>query len=186
MMQTSSLNRENPTSLPYESALSFGSISNILSFIFLFFFMNQMILLHGIGDCGIYLPINLCSRQQAIICFLTQTLLLQNTETLISTLLLVFISQSFHQIINQVVACPLQPDPMRNISPGYRLTFVVDFQFDIPTLDVKGATRCPGIIESYNMVKNWVENEIKQGIDPKHIVILGFSQGGALGLFSSI
>lgn len=51
---------------------------------------------------------------------------------------------------------------------------------------MKGATRCPGIIESYNMVKNWVENEIKQGIDPKHIVILGFSQGGALGLFSSI
>ncbi|KAK8803283.1 hypothetical protein WA158_000977 [Blastocystis sp. Blastoise] len=58
--------------------------------------------------------------------------------------------------------------------------------YDIPTTDIKGANDCPGIGDSYNMIYNWVEEQIKKGIDPKHIVISGYSQGAALALFSTL
>lgn len=44
----------------------------------------------------------------------------------------------------------------------------------------------PGFVNSLNVVKNFVQEQIDSGIDPQNIVVGGFSQGAALALASAV
>lgn len=54
--------------------------------------------------------------------------------------------------------------------------------FDIVTLDIGGPIDEQGIRDSEQFVNSLIDNEIQSGIASDHILLVGFSQGGAIAL----
>ena len=60
--------------------------------------------------------------------------------------------------------------------------FVMRAWYDIRTADIGAEPDEKGIRASAELVDNMIAEQIKSGIDPKRIVLAGFSQGGAIAL----
>jgi len=58
--------------------------------------------------------------------------------------------------------------------------------YDIVGLDARSAEACEGIEGSISIVREILEAEVQAGILPGRIVLAGFSQGGALALFTGL
>ncbi|PSN53573.1 Acyl-protein thioesterase 1 [Blattella germanica] len=58
--------------------------------------------------------------------------------------------------------------------------------FDLRTLDANGPEDEEGIRRATDLVHSMIEQEIKGGIASNRIVVGGFSQGGALALYSAL
>lgn len=58
--------------------------------------------------------------------------------------------------------------------------------FDLKSLDPSGPEDEKGIEKSKAVVDKLIEDEIKNGIEPSRIVLGGFSQGGALSLYTML
>ena len=58
--------------------------------------------------------------------------------------------------------------------------------FDLYSLDPTGQEDERGIEKSKQIITNLIEDEINNGIDASRIVIGGFSQGGALSLYTGL
>lgn len=56
--------------------------------------------------------------------------------------------------------------------------------FDLKSLDPNGEEDASGIKKSADLVERLIKAEIDAGIAPSNIVIGGFSQGGALALYT--
>ena len=62
----------------------------------------------------------------------------------------------------------------------------VHYRFDLRTLDANGPEDEEGIRRATELVHSMIEQEIKSGIASNRIVLGGFSQGGALALYSAL
>lgn len=75
-------------------------------------------------------------------------------------------------------------------SPPMPVTLNAGFQmpswFDLKSLDVSGPEDVEGINKATETIHNLINAEIADGIDPSRIIVGGFSQGGALALYSSL
>lgn len=60
------------------------------------------------------------------------------------------------------------------------------FRFDLRSLDPSGPEDEEGIIKASKMVHSMIADEVAAGIPTKNIVIGGFSQGGALAIYSAL
>ena len=58
--------------------------------------------------------------------------------------------------------------------------------FDLFSLDPTGKEDDKGIEKSKQLITNLIEDEINNGIDPSRIMLGGFSQGGALSLYTGL
>jgi len=58
--------------------------------------------------------------------------------------------------------------------------------YDIAKLDLNFSEDEAGFIESDNLLKNLIDAEIAAGIKSENIMLIGFSQGGALALFTGL
>ncbi|GLG92916.1 uncharacterized protein GBIM_00452 [Gryllus bimaculatus] len=58
--------------------------------------------------------------------------------------------------------------------------------FDLRTLDANGPEDEEGIRRASELVHSMIEQEVKNGIPSNRIVLGGFSQGGALAMFSAL
>lgn len=58
--------------------------------------------------------------------------------------------------------------------------------FDLMSLDPNGVEDDKGIQKSTAVIVKLIEEEISNGIDPSRIVLGGFSQGGALALYTGL
>lgn len=58
--------------------------------------------------------------------------------------------------------------------------------FDLFSLDPTGAEDDKGIEKSAQIITSIIEEEVNNGIDPSRIVLGGFSQGGALALYTGL
>ena len=54
------------------------------------------------------------------------------------------------------------------------------------TIDINAEQDEDGVICSSNIINLMVKQEIEQGIDSRHIILAGFSQGGAIALYSGL
>lgn len=66
---------------------------------------------------------------------------------------------------------------------------LIDFlssRFDIRSLEVGGSEDEAGIKAATTLVHGMINNEIKAGIPANRIILGGFSQGGALALYSAL
>jgi lysophospholipase-2 len=62
----------------------------------------------------------------------------------------------------------------------------VHSRFDLRSLDANGPEDEEGIRRATELVHSMIEQEIKGGIASNRIVLGGFSQGGALALYSAL
>lgn len=58
--------------------------------------------------------------------------------------------------------------------------------FDLFSLDANGPEDETGIMKSARQIEALVEEEIASGVEAKNIFLGGFSQGGALALFTGL
>lgn len=58
--------------------------------------------------------------------------------------------------------------------------------FDLKTLDANGPEDEDGIKRATELIHKMIDDEVKEGIAPHRIVLGGFSQGGALALYSAL
>jgi lysophospholipase-2 len=63
---------------------------------------------------------------------------------------------------------------------------VLGSRFDLRTLDANGPEDEEGIRRATELVHSMIEQEINSGIASNRIVVGGFSQGGALALYSAL
>jgi phospholipase/carboxylesterase len=63
--------------------------------------------------------------------------------------------------------------------------FVMPAWYDIKSLDVHGQDEA-GIRRSDAEVRKLIAREVRRGIEPRRIVLAGFSQGGAIALFTGL
>ena len=79
---------------------------------------------------------------------------------------------------------------IRKVFEIKHLTTFTGFQmpawFDLKSLDPNGAEDEKGIEKSKVIVEKFIEEEIKNGIEPSRIILGGFSQGGALALYTML
>jgi len=61
-----------------------------------------------------------------------------------------------------------------------------EFRFDLRSLDSSGPEDEDGIRKAAEMVHSLIAEEVAVGIPTKRIVLGGFSQGGALAMFSAL
>ncbi|XP_057664635.1 acyl-protein thioesterase 2 [Diorhabda carinulata] len=80
------------------------------------------------------------------------------------------------------VICPTAPTIQVTLNAGFRMPS----WFDLKTLDDSGPEDEPGIKKATEQIHALIENEISAGINANRIVIGGFSQGGALALYSGL
>jgi len=59
-------------------------------------------------------------------------------------------------------------------------------RFDIYSFGFSGAEDKEGMMKSSGSINELIEQEITNGIDPSHIVLGGFSQGGAMTLLTGL
>ena len=58
--------------------------------------------------------------------------------------------------------------------------------FDLPSLDLAGKKDEVGIKKAHQLVEMLIEEEVKAGIPSERIMLGGFSQGGALALYTAL
>ncbi len=58
--------------------------------------------------------------------------------------------------------------------------FVMPAWYDITEMDIDRKIDAEGLLQSANLITDFIDSERKRGIDSKRIVIAGFSQGGAV------
>ncbi|XP_969230.1 acyl-protein thioesterase 1 [Tribolium castaneum] len=80
------------------------------------------------------------------------------------------------------VICPTAPTMPVTLNAGFRMPS----WFDLRTLDASGPEDEEGIKQAAKQVHSMIDNEIKDGIPAERIVVGGFSQGGALALYSAL
>jgi predicted esterase len=71
-------------------------------------------------------------------------------------------------------------------SQSKQMNICIHSRFDLRTLDANGPEDEEGIRRATELVHSMIEQEIKGGIASNRIVIGGFSQGGALALYSAL
>jgi lysophospholipase II len=77
--------------------------------------------------------------------------------------------------------------PTANTMPvTLNLGFQMPSWFDIKSLEVGGSEDETGIKEAATAVHGMINNEIRSGIPANRIILGGFSQGGALALYSAL
>lgn len=80
------------------------------------------------------------------------------------------------------VICPTAPTMPVTLNGGFRMPS----WFDLRTLDANGPEDEEGIKRATELVHGMIEQEVKAGIPSNRIVLGGFSQGGALALYSAL
>ncbi|XP_076317700.1 acyl-protein thioesterase 1-like [Tachypleus tridentatus] len=78
--------------------------------------------------------------------------------------------------------CPTAPTMPVSLNAGFRMPS----WFDLMTLDVNGPEDEPGIKKAAETVQQLIADEEKNGIPTERIMLGGFSQGGALALYSAL
>jgi len=68
------------------------------------------------------------------------------------------------------------------INQGYRMRG----WYDITSLDIANRDDEAGIIESSNVLTRLCDEQLAQGIAAEHIIVAGFSQGGAIALYTGL
>lgn len=80
------------------------------------------------------------------------------------------------------VICPTAPTIPVSLNAGFRMPS----WFDLKSLDVSGPEDEDGIKRATIMVHEMINKEISDGISANRILLGGFSQGGALALYSAL
>lgn len=80
------------------------------------------------------------------------------------------------------LVCPTAPTIPVTLNSGFRMPA----WFDLKGLDMSAGEDAEGIQRSAASVHSLIEDELKGGIPSHRILIGGFSQGGALSLYSSL
>ncbi|KAF4524827.1 hypothetical protein B566_EDAN013987 [Ephemera danica] len=80
------------------------------------------------------------------------------------------------------VICPTAPTMPVTLNAGFRMPS----WFDLRSLDANGPEDEEGIKKATEMVHAMIDDELKNGISSDRIVLGGFSQGGALALYSTL
>lgn len=95
---------------------------------------------------------------------------------------------------------PLVPELRLPAEPGIRFVFPhaphrpvtmnggmnMRAWYDITSLDIADGEDEQGILESADMVERLIARENERGIETRHIVLAGFSQGGAIALHTGL
>lgn len=95
---------------------------------------------------------------------------------------------------------PLVPELQLPAAPGIRFVFPhaphrpvtmnggmnMRAWYDITSLDIADGEDARGILESADMVERLIACENERGIETRHIVLAGFSQGGAIALHTGL
>lgn len=76
---------------------------------------------------------------------------------------------------------PHAPERPVTINQGFKMRA----WYDIIALDPKAREDAPGIIESSEAINQLIESEYNRGIPYEKIMLAGFSQGGALALYTA-
>lgn len=80
------------------------------------------------------------------------------------------------------VICPTAPTQPVTLNAGFRMPS----WFDLKTLDIGGAEDEEGIKAASQNIQAMINTEIAAGIPSNRIVVGGFSQGGALALYTAL
>lgn len=80
------------------------------------------------------------------------------------------------------VVCPTAQTMPVTLNSG----FPMPSWFDLYSLDINGKEDEAGIKKASALVHKMIQDEIKGGIEAKRIILGGFSQGGALALYSAL
>jgi len=80
------------------------------------------------------------------------------------------------------IICPTADTMPVTLNSGFQMPA----WFDLFSLDPTGQEDDRGIEKSKQIITNLIEQEINNGIDPSRIVLGGFSQGGALALYTGL
>lgn len=80
------------------------------------------------------------------------------------------------------VICPTAPTMPVTLNAGFRMPS----WFDLRSLDPTGPEDEEGIRKAAEYVHNLIAQEVAAGISTKRIVLGGFSQGGALAMYSAL
>ncbi|KAF2879616.1 hypothetical protein ILUMI_26555 [Ignelater luminosus] len=80
------------------------------------------------------------------------------------------------------VICPTAPTMPVTLNAGFRMPS----WFDLKTLDASGPEDEDGIKQAAKTIHAMIDSEVKAGIPPGKILLGGFSQGGALALYSAL
>uniref|UniRef100_A0A336K686 palmitoyl-protein hydrolase n=1 Tax=Culicoides sonorensis TaxID=179676 RepID=A0A336K686_CULSO len=83
---------------------------------------------------------------------------------------------------NMKVICPTAHAIPVSLNAGFRMPS----WFDLKTLDISGPEDEAGIKAATKMVHEMITKEIQDGIPSNRIMLGGFSQGGALALYSAL
>lgn len=80
------------------------------------------------------------------------------------------------------IICPTAETMPVTLNSGFQMPA----WFDLFSLDPTGQEDDRGIEKSKQIITNLIEQEINNGIDPSRIILGGFSQGGALALYTGL
>lgn len=80
------------------------------------------------------------------------------------------------------VICPTAPTMPVTLNAGFRMPS----WFDLRTLDASGPEDEEGIKQAATQIHGMIQNEIQSGISANRILVGGFSQGGALAVYSAL
>lgn len=80
------------------------------------------------------------------------------------------------------VICPTAPTIPVSLNAGFRMPS----WFDLRTLDISGPEDEDGIKNAAQNIKAMIDDEVNKGIASNRIVLGGFSQGGALALYTAL
>ncbi|XP_076685635.1 acyl-protein thioesterase 1 isoform X2 [Andrena cerasifolii] len=80
------------------------------------------------------------------------------------------------------VICPTAPTMPVTLNAGFRMPS----WFDLRSMDPSGPEDEEGIRRAADMVHSLIAEEVAAGISTKRIVLGGFSQGGALAMYSAL
>lgn len=80
------------------------------------------------------------------------------------------------------VVCPTAPTQPVSLNAGFRMPS----WFDLKTLDISGPEDEEGIKAASVNIHSMINTEIEKGVPAERIVLGGFSQGGALALYSAL
>lgn len=79
------------------------------------------------------------------------------------------------------VICPTAPTQPVTLNAGFRMPS----WFDLKSLEEKGPEDVAGIHSARDTIHGLIDDEVKAGIPSNRIILGGFSQGGALALYSA-
>ncbi|XP_054721574.1 acyl-protein thioesterase 2-like [Uloborus diversus] len=87
-----------------------------------------------------------------------------------------------HRLPHVKYICPTAPSIPVTLNAGYRMPS----WFDLKTLDADGEEDEEGIKKAANAVIQMIAEEEEKGIPSDRIILGGFSQGGALAIYSAL